>query len=215
MSVSRAAPLSGCICGFGGRYPVPSSTSELVLTTVRRGSRRGSPRHPIKTSDAIKYLDIYLTRMWCTSIQKSSISIRKITSRSPIYDAINTRCVASEKVQKSPCYARFVSRRNGYSSHHNSENRRLFFALKRTFLYRSLSFGINIQILNCDGSSPVFAVEKSRKNPATFAGNWVFGYLSLTKVMYTKKFYFDAKNHLPFSVLRCDQYPLRREPKRA
>ena len=33
--------------------------------------------------------------------------------------------------------------------------------------------------------------------------------------MYTKKFYFDAKNHLPFSELRCDQYPLRREPKRA
>ena len=31
--------------------------------------------------------------------------------------------------------------------------------------------------------------------------------------MYTKKFYFDAKNHLPFSDLRCDQYPLRREPK--
>ena len=35
---------------------------ELVLTTVRRSSRRGSPRHPIKTSGAIKYLDIYLTR---------------------------------------------------------------------------------------------------------------------------------------------------------
>ena len=33
--------------------------------------------------------------------------------------------------------------------------------------------------------------------------------------MYTKKFYFDAKNHLPFSVLRCDQYPLRRKRKRA
>ena len=32
--------------------------------------------------------------------------------------------------------------------------------------------------------------------------------------MYTKKFYFYAKNHLPFSVLRCDQYPLRCEPKR-
>ena len=36
--------------------------SHLVLTTVHRGSRRGSPRHPIKTSGAIKYLDIYLTR---------------------------------------------------------------------------------------------------------------------------------------------------------
>ena len=33
--------------------------------------------------------------------------------------------------------------------------------------------------------------------------------------MYTKKFYFDAKNHLPFPVLRCDQYPLRRKRKRA
>ena len=33
--------------------------------------------------------------------------------------------------------------------------------------------------------------------------------------MYTKKLYFDAKNHLPFSVLRCDQYPLRRKRKRA
>ena len=33
--------------------------------------------------------------------------------------------------------------------------------------------------------------------------------------MYTKKLYFDAKNHRPFSDLRCDQYPLRREPKRA
>ena len=33
--------------------------------------------------------------------------------------------------------------------------------------------------------------------------------------MYTKKFYFDAKNHLPFSVLRFDQYPLRRNRKRA
>ena len=33
--------------------------------------------------------------------------------------------------------------------------------------------------------------------------------------MYTKKFYFDAKNHLPFSVLRCDQYPLCSKRKRA
>ena len=33
--------------------------------------------------------------------------------------------------------------------------------------------------------------------------------------MYTKKFYFDAKNHLPFSVLRSDQYPLCRKRKRA
>ena len=33
--------------------------------------------------------------------------------------------------------------------------------------------------------------------------------------MYTKKLYFDAKNHFPFSVLRCDQYPLRRKRKRA
>ena len=33
--------------------------------------------------------------------------------------------------------------------------------------------------------------------------------------MYTKKFYFDAKNHLPFSELRCDQYPLCRKPKHA
>ena len=33
--------------------------------------------------------------------------------------------------------------------------------------------------------------------------------------MYTKKFYFKAKNHLPFSDLRCDQYPLRRKRKRA
>ena len=40
----------------------PPPTPALVLTTVRRGSRRGSPRHPIKTSGAIKYLDIYLTR---------------------------------------------------------------------------------------------------------------------------------------------------------
>ena len=32
--------------------------------------------------------------------------------------------------------------------------------------------------------------------------------------MYTKKFYFDAKNHLPFSDLRCDQYLLRRKRKR-
>ena len=32
--------------------------------------------------------------------------------------------------------------------------------------------------------------------------------------MYTKKFYFDAKNLLSFSVLRCDQYPLRRKRKR-
>ena len=33
--------------------------------------------------------------------------------------------------------------------------------------------------------------------------------------MYTKMLYFDAKNHLPFSVLRCDQYPLRRKRKHA
>ena len=33
--------------------------------------------------------------------------------------------------------------------------------------------------------------------------------------MYTKKFYFDAKNHLPFPDLRYDQYPLRRKRKRA
>ena len=31
MSVSRAAPLSGCTCGFDGRYPVPSSTAEQDL----------------------------------------------------------------------------------------------------------------------------------------------------------------------------------------
>ena len=41
----------------------------------------------------------------------------------------------------------------------------------RTFLYTSLSCAINIQILNCDSSPPVFAGEKSPKNPATFAGN--------------------------------------------
>ena len=34
----------------------------LVLTTVRSGSHCGSPRHSIKTSGAIKYLNIYLTR---------------------------------------------------------------------------------------------------------------------------------------------------------
>ena len=31
MSVSRAAPLSGCICGFARRYPVPSSIVEQDL----------------------------------------------------------------------------------------------------------------------------------------------------------------------------------------
>ena len=29
--MSRAAPLSGCTCGFAGRYPVPSSTAEQDL----------------------------------------------------------------------------------------------------------------------------------------------------------------------------------------
>ena len=33
--------------------------------------------------------------------------------------------------------------------------------------------------------------------------------------MYTKKLYFEAKNHLPFSDLWCYQYPLRRKRKRA
>ena len=85
----------------------------------------------------------------------------------------------------------------------------------RAFLYTSLACAINIQILNCDGSSSVFAGEKYGKNPATFASNYEFGYRSHTKVIYTKKFYFKAKNHLPISDLRCDQYPLRRERKRA
>ena len=31
MSVSRAAPLSGCTCRFAGRYPVPSSIMEQDL----------------------------------------------------------------------------------------------------------------------------------------------------------------------------------------
>ena len=34
----------------------------VVLTTVRRGSHRGSSWRPMKTSGAIKYLDIYRTR---------------------------------------------------------------------------------------------------------------------------------------------------------
>ena len=53
-------------------------------------------------------------------------------------------------------------------------NRRMggdFSHRNRTFMYTSLSCAIKIQILNCDGSLPVFAGEKSRKNPATFAGN--------------------------------------------
>ena len=113
--------------------------------------------------------------------------MRKITSHSPFGDAINTRCVASQNVRKTAYFSHVFAcdatgidhiakrRKGGDFSHRN-----------RTFLYTSLSYAINIQILNCLQKKRYFSVIFHPQKQVNSHRNYVFGYSSHTKVMYTK-----------------------------
>ena len=102
----------------------------------------------------IKYLNIFCTKKWC--IQKTCITMRRLTFHSPIYDPMNTGGVASKIVRES-C----ENRRFQHISHSASINIHLKGNLRTggDSTYNSASFshallfgGINGQLFNCPRS---------------------------------------------------------------
>ena len=79
------------------KYLIASKSSGIFPGFFTRKNER--------TAIAIKYLDIYHTPKWC--IQKSFISMRKFTSLTPIFDAINAHCVAGQNVRKTAIFRTF------------------------------------------------------------------------------------------------------------